>query len=198
MGAINSAARSCQGRAGRWGGAVLEGHLVVIRGADAEPGAFDDGARELAEVRSPMDAALDGDEALGARVDAEHAQHVDRGRLHMLGKEHDLDPSSVEDHRRAKHRLDATVRGRAAREGADRDRLHRRFDLERRVRPAERWQSGLAADRKLHARADARRDGLLHRLRIIDAEEGDILELLAQDSASTAVVSIVPPEAQLS
>src|SRR5580693_5840140 len=49
---------------------ILEGHFVVVRGADAKPGAFDDGAGDRAEVGSPMHAALDGDEALDARVDA--------------------------------------------------------------------------------------------------------------------------------
>ena len=177
---------------------ILEGHLVVIRGADAEPRAFDDGARELAEVRSPMDAALDGDEALGARIDAEHAQHVDRGGLDMFREEHDLHPSRVEDHRPAKRRFDA------------------RFEAERLVKePIEivftvastssggfgRPSDGRAVLPPIASFTRAPTPAAMACCTACGSwmpKKATSSSSWRRISASTAVVSIVPPEAQLS
>ena len=64
---------------------------------------------------------------------------------------------------------------------------------------AERRHVELAAERERDARADAGALHLLHRLRIEDRERGDVLEARRRGSPpSTAMVSMVPPEAQLS
>src|SRR5437660_10778572 len=70
---------------------VVESELAVIRGADAHPGAFDDGLSHWPQPGAPMDAALQHNVALLQRVDAEGGEAVEIRRLDMARDQRDLD-----------------------------------------------------------------------------------------------------------
>ena len=74
----------------------LEFQLPIVRSANADPGALDDGLRHWTEPGPPVDAALQHHIALLQRVDAEAREAIKVGGLDMARDQHDLGRAGVE------------------------------------------------------------------------------------------------------
>src|SRR5215472_19015209 len=126
----------------------FELQLSVIRRAHADTGAVDDGLGHLPEPGAPMNAALQHDIALLARVDAEAQQTIEVGGLDMARDQHDLDRSGVEHYRGAHIHLHAASHRSAVAVAAIRDRLDRTGHVESGTRGGYRRHRYFAADRQ--------------------------------------------------